>query len=206
MLIVIVPSLGASGWWQQRLCKGREALAEQQYDTVKHQFLTMQRVIGIVTPVETLQQKQSVSGVQASVEEINKTRRELNLLLQGRLTAPAIERIRKKIIALKKLNPERWPRSSDYRDLLERKIAIAQRSTSLKNIHLLEQLEQRGRECFKQYATAMENVFKTYDQLAAMNIPVKIQPSFLHDIQSGSEQVAQKAQHVAQRQGVDMGG
>lgn len=93
--------------------------AQQKHRQLKQQFLQLRRNLGLTdpSPLKTKMKKVRQSG-QYTQADFNRIREELNNLLSKQLLTDAdIKRLDQKINELQRMNPARYPRAEDYREL-----------------------------------------------------------------------------------------
>lgn len=95
---------------------------EREHAIIRHQFRKLQRKAGIQKSPRPRQRKISSNLKQGSQPQFNAVRSALNALLaKDTLSEADKKEINQKINELAALNPARWPRPEDYRELLNKK-------------------------------------------------------------------------------------
>jgi len=86
---------------------------------VQKQFVELRKKLGLQTSPDLVRSIRNIGDQKASQTEFNKLRLALNQLLSKELlTDNNINEIEQKIAELKNLNPARWPRATDYEEIL----------------------------------------------------------------------------------------
>lgn len=110
---------GIRGTGQRRTRTQQIPAAQQKHRQLKQQFLQLRRNLGLTdpSPAKTKIKKVRQSG-QYTQADFNRIREELNNLLSKQLLTDAdIKRLDQKINELQGMNPARYPRAEDYREL-----------------------------------------------------------------------------------------
>lgn len=151
---------------------------------ILQQFVNLQHSVGISSSQADMARVDKVVGKHGDQGHFNTVRYKLNTLLSQ--DSIDVDKVQQKIKQLAQLNPARWPRPSDYSDLLKAKLAAqkggkAQAKNEAPPLPTMEELQQQFAQLernvgLKTSAAKMKEVHKvhgrqgTSDQFATVRV------------------------------------